>query len=149
MPLPDNSRCSALASDVPPSPGAPFTLGTTAAKGPSGLMLPVVEALAAAAAGAAAATACFAGPGARVSACAPSPLPWAPTPAGCAAALATADWPRVASHEAKEFAALPAMDCATAGVSAAHGSLEPPEEAISSPVTRLTRLPVGSVTSQM
>src|SRR6185295_864452 len=138
MPLPDNSRCSALASDVPPSPGAPFTLGTTAVKGPSLPMLPVVEALAGGAAGAggAAATACLAGAGARASACAPSPLPWAPTPAGCAAALATADWPRVASHDAKEFAALPAMDCATVGVSAAHGSLEPPAEAISSPVTR-------------
>src|SRR5689334_13680727 len=151
MPLPDNSRCRALASAVLPSPGAPFTFGTVAAKGPSLPMLPVVAALAAGgcAAGGAAATACLAGGEARASAGVPSALLWAPMPAGCAVALATADWPRVASQDAKELAALPAIDCATVGVSAAHGSFEPPEEAISSPVTRLTRLPVGSVTSQM
>src|SRR5262245_55067816 len=146
MPLPDSSRCRALASAVLPSPGAPLTFGTMAANGPSLLMLPVVVA-GAAAVGVAAATVALAG--AFASAGAPSALACAPTPAGCGAALATADWPRVVSQFAKELAALPAIDCATAGVRAAHGSLAPPAEAISSPVTRLTRLPVGSVTSQM
>ena len=53
------------------------------------------------------------------------------------------------SQAAKELAALPAIDCATCGVSAAHGSLEALPATTSSPVMRLTRLPVGSVTSQM
>src|SRR5262245_3345489 len=106
MPLLDNSRCRALASDVLPSPGAPLTFGTPAVSGPSLLMLLVV---ATAAAGAGEPAADFA-PDARASAVEASVLPWAPTPAGWAAALATAAWPRLASQEVKELAALAAID---------------------------------------
>src|SRR5262245_16390289 len=146
MPLLVNSRCRALASDVLPSPGAPLTFGTTAVSGPSLLMLLVVPTAEAGAGAPALATVDFA-PGARASAVEASA--WAPTPAGWAAALATAAWPRLVSQEVKEFAALAAIDWAIVGVIAAQGSLPPLADAISSPVTRLTRLPVGSVTSQM
>jgi hypothetical protein len=78
----------------------------------------------------------------------------APMPAGCPPVLnvvATAPWPPlwVCSHATKLLAALPETDCATDGVIAAHGSLEAWPATTSSPVMRLTRLPVESVTSQM
>src|SRR5262249_37220433 len=95
------------------------------------------------------ATAALAAGGAFASAGAPSALACAPTPAGCEVALATADWPRVVSQGAKELAALPAIDCPMAGVRAAPRSFAPPAEAMPSPVTRLSGLAVGSVTSQM
>jgi hypothetical protein len=55
----------------------------------------------------------------------------------------------VGSQAMKELAALPAIDCATCGVSADHGSLPALVVTTSSPVMRFTRLPVGSVMSQM
>ena len=54
-----------------------------------------------------------------------------------------------ASHVASDDAVLSAMLCVTAAVTATHGSFAVPAGAISWPVMRLTRLPVGSVRSQM
>ena len=71
---------------------------------------------------------------------------------GCAATLDAIGPPWllwVGSQAMKELAALLAIDCATCGVKAAHGSLPPLADTTSSPVMRFTRLPVGSVTSQM
>src|SRR5690348_13187480 len=72
-------------------------------------------------------------------------------PAGCAATLdARGAWVLCDGSQAtKELAALPAIDWATCGVNAAQGSLPVLGETTSSPVMRFTRLPVGSVMSQM
>src|ERR1700693_2075179 len=107
----------AAVSDVLPSPGAPGTLGTMAWKGPSRAMLPV--ALGCAAAGCLAAAVRLPGSagGAAAAGC-------APTLEGCEATLeTTAPWLLwVGSQATNELAALPAIDCATCGVKAAHGS---------------------------
>src|SRR5262252_7403270 len=80
-----------------------------------------------------------------------APAGWAPPPAGCAATLdATGDWALCDGSQAmKELAALPAIDWATCGVNEAQGSLPALGETTSSPVMRFTRLPVGSVMSQI
>src|SRR5207244_12588582 len=138
-PVPPRSGGMAAVSDVLPSPGAPTTAGTTACTGPSRARLPVVAPGCAAAGCLAAAV--------RLGSAAGCAL----TLVGCAAKLEANDpWPLwVGSQATKELAALPAIDCATWGVKAAHGSLAAPAETTSSPVMRFTRLPVGSVTSQM
>src|SRR5690242_260696 len=80
-----------------------------------------------------------------------APAGWATPPEGCEATLeATGAWaPCDGSQAMKELAALPAIDWATCGVNAAQGSLPLLGETTSSPVMRFTRLPVGSVMSQM
>src|SRR5947199_10707094 len=132
-PLPTSSRWMAAVSDVLPSPGAPTTAGTTACTGPSRAMLPVVA------------------PGCAAGGCLPAamrlgspPAGCAPMPGGCPATLdAIGPWPLWVGNQAtKEPAALLAIDCATCGVKAAHGSLAELADTTSSPVMRLTRLPV-------
>ena len=137
-PLPDSSRWMAAASDLLPSPGAPVTAGTKAATCSSRPMLPVAALLDDLRAADLLALA-----GARGVRTTDSV---APTPAGCPVRRAGRDGatcaPCVGSQATKLLAALPATDCATAGVIAAHGSLDAWPETTSSPVMRLTRLPV-------
>src|SRR5215510_1270496 len=139
MPLPTSSRWMAAVSDLLPSPGAPVTVGTMAWTGPSRAMLPVVAGLA----GDFAAAVRLGSAGA--------PAGWATPFEGCDATLDAIDpWAlRDGSQATKELAALPAIDWATCGVKAAQGSLPVLGETTSSPVMRFTRLPVGSVMSQM
>src|SRR5437870_7415609 len=119
----------AAVSDALPSPGAPVTEGTSAIMPPPRAeMLPVVGT----AAGVDLATATgvgFAGSGDGAAA-----IGWAPTPTGCPATLdAMGVWLIWLGSQAKnDPAALLAMFCATVGVNAAHGSLEPLPETTSS-----------------
>src|SRR5581483_2625863 len=144
-PLFASSRWMAAVSELLPSPGAPVTAGTTAVTGPSRSMLPVVWA------GRAAATAAGGLAAVRFASAGAAPVAgWTPALAGWAALEERAPWVAwLGSQARKELAALLAIDCATCGVRAAQGSLEALPETTSSPVMRLTRLPLGSVTSQM
>jgi len=63
--------------------------------------------------------------------------------------FATAGAPCVGSQVAIEVTVLVLIDCTTAADTAAQGSLLLPVEAVSSPLTRWTPLPVPSVTSQI
>ena len=148
-PLLDSSRWMAAVSEALPSPGAPVTDGTTAVTAPSRAMLPVVgPAAAVAAAGGARRLLGRRLAGARGRRPALRAERRRRRAARRVAATAAALlW--LGSQATKELAALLAIVCATAGVIAAQGSLEALPATISSPVMRLTRLPVGSVTSQM
>src|ERR1700693_2511573 len=123
----------AAVSDVLPSPGAPTTAGTTACTGPSRAMLPVVAPVCAAG--------CLAAAVRLGSPCAGAVAGCALMLVGCAATLeANGPWLLwLGSQEMKELAALLAIDCATWGVKAAHGSLTPLADTTSSPVMRFTR----------
>src|SRR5690606_4456203 len=132
MPLRASSRCSALVSETEPSPGAPVTLGTMAVMGPLPLMLAV-------AAGAAAGVGFAAAPEDESAAVLTGSF------AEVVFATAASDCIQVAIS----VAVLPVIDCITSGVTAVQGSRESVLLASSSPVMRWTRLPVGSVTSQM
>ena len=138
----------AAVSDVLPSPGAPVTDGTIAVTGPSRPMLPVVGL---GRCRGRRAGRCLAAVGALGCRGRAALRPLAVRRRSMAAPDGDGAWLLwLGSQATKELAALPAIDCATCGVSAAHGSLLAAlAETTSSPVMRLTRLPDGSVTSQM